>query len=130
MTCLSPIAASANTLSLILGDIGGFSQLTSSGAVTTTVNNGLVPDGTAVTITSIFGPPQVGVQSANVGLAGLNIAFLGGDLSALNLENTNENPWNYQLVAVTDQRTFMSAALSWFRTPPHRSWPPLAGSAA
>ncbi len=104
--------AQANTITLSLSDIAGFSMLSSTDPLTVTVNNGIIPDGTAVTISTIFSPPQMGLQSASVGLTGLNIAFNGGDSFCLHLENTNENPWIFQLVVVTDQGTFMSASQS------------------
>jgi len=107
---LAPVSAGAVTLSL--SDIAGFSMLSSTDPNTVTVNNGIIPAGTAVTITTIFAPPQNGLQSASVGLTGLNIAFNAGDFFGLDLENTNENPWTFQLVSVTDQGTFMSAAQS------------------
>ena len=59
-----------------------------------------------------FAPPQTGLQSASVGLSGLNIAFSPGSSFGLRVINTDENPWTYQLVVVTDQGTFMSAAQS------------------
>lgn len=101
-----------HAVTLTLSDIAGFSMLSSSNMATVTVNNGIIPAGTAVTISTIFSPPQTGLQTANVGLAGLNIAFDAGDVFELFLENTNENPWTFQLVAVTDQGTFMSTAQS------------------
>jgi hypothetical protein len=102
--------APGHAITLGLTDIAGFSMLSSSDPGTITVNNGIVPDGSAVTLTTIFAPPQIGQQSASVGLAGLNIAFNGGDLFGLHITNTNENAWVFQLVAVTDQGTFMSGA--------------------
>jgi hypothetical protein len=105
-----PVVLASETFSLI--DIAGFSMLSSTDPGTVTINNGIVPAGTAVTLTTDFSPPQVGLQSASVGLSGLNIAFNGGDSFSLNLVNVDENPWIYQLVVVTDQGTFMSAAMS------------------
>ncbi|MEZ6194094.1 MAG: PEP-CTERM sorting domain-containing protein [Phycisphaerales bacterium] len=105
-------AAQASTITLGLPDIAGFSQLSSSDASTITVNNGLIPAATAYTFTTIFVPPQTGAQTADVGLAGLNIAFGAGDDLSLNLKNTNENPWDFQLVVVTDQGVFSSALQS------------------
>ena len=105
-------AAQASTITLGLPDISGFSQLGSSTAGTITVNNGLIPAATAYTFTTIFVPPQTGAQTADVGLAGLNIAFGAGDDLSLNLKNTNENPWDFQLVVVTDQGVFSSALQS------------------
>ncbi len=101
-------AASASTITLSIPDITGFAQLSASDAATITVNNGIIPAGTAVTFTTIFVPPQTGVQSADVGLTGMGIAFAAGDDLSLELKNTNENPWTFQLVAVTDQGTFSS----------------------
>ena len=68
------------------------------------------PVAAQVNLGTDFTPPQMGLQSASVGLAGLNIAFNGGDSFSLHLTNTDENTWIFQLVAVTDQGTFMSAA--------------------
>jgi hypothetical protein len=105
-------AAQANTITLTVPDLAGYSGLSSTDPATITVNNGIIPAGTAVTLTTDFAPPQIGLQSASVGLAGQNIAFNGGDSFCLNLENTNENTWTFQLVTVTDQGTFMSATQS------------------
>lgn len=105
-------AAQASTITLGLPDLANFSQLGSSAAGTITVNNGLIPAGTDITFTTIFVPPQTGAQTADVGLAGLNIPFNAGDDFMLNLENTNENPWDFQLVVVTDQGVFSSALQS------------------
>jgi len=102
--------APGHAVTLGLTDITGFSMLSSTSPETITVNNGIVPNGSAVTLTTIFAPPQTGPESASVGLTGLNILFNGGDLFGLHLTNTNENAWTFQLVAVTDQGTFMSAA--------------------
>jgi hypothetical protein len=107
-----PAVANAATLTFSLTDLLGFSQLSASDPGTLTVNNGVVPAEGSVTISSIFAPPQSGLQSVDVGLSGLAIAFAAGDSFSLNLKNTNENPWTYQLVAVTDQGTFMSVAQS------------------
>lgn len=106
----APSAGNAATLSLSLASISGFTQLSSSDPGTVTINNGIIPAGTAVTISSIFVPPQSGAQSVDVGLAGLSTAFNAGDNFALVLKNNNENSWTFKLVAVTDVGTFMSAA--------------------
>ena len=64
------------------------------------------------TLSTFLAPPQTGLQSASVGLAGLNIAFSPGDAFSLHVRNADENPWTYQLIVVTDQGIFMSAAQS------------------
>jgi hypothetical protein len=102
-------AGNAATLSLSVDDILGFAMLDSeSPGSTFTFNNGIVPDGHAVTITTIFAPPQTGPQYADVGLQGLSIAYDAGDLFGLHITNTNENPWTYQLSVMTDQGLFQS----------------------
>ncbi len=99
----------AATLSFGIPEIAGFSQLDASDPATITVNNGVIPAGTAVTFTTIFAPPQTGLQAAGVGLDGLSIPFAAGDDFALTLKNSNENSWIFQLVVETDQGDFVSA---------------------
>lgn len=104
--------ANAQLLTLSLADLAGFGQLSSTDPATITVNNGIIPAGTAVTLSTIFAPPQTGLQSADVGLAGLNIPFVAGNQLGLNITNTNENAWTFQLFAVTTAGVFASGALS------------------
>ena len=108
----APNSAAASSISFTLAEIATFFQITSSDAATTTINNGIIPAGTEVALTTNFAPPNAGLESANVGLTGLSIAFAAGDTFDLGIKNTNENSWTYELVVAADTGTFFSGSLS------------------
>jgi hypothetical protein len=105
-----PSTGFASTLTFNLAQLAGFSQLSSSNPLTLTINTG--PGGGSVGLTTIFTPPQVGAQSADVGLAALAIAFAAGDNFLLRLANTNENAWDFALTVVTNVGTFSTGAVT------------------
>ena len=92
------ISPAAQPLTLTVSDIAGFSMLSSFDPATVTINNGIIPDATAVRLTTVLAPPQTGLQGASVGLAGLNIAFNGGDAFKLHMLNSFTEDANFLAV--------------------------------
>jgi hypothetical protein len=101
MSVLASAPAQANTVTLSLADLAGFSQLASSDTAGTTsapvYNSGF--EVVARAFTTVFDSSVLpGYQTATIGSTGLNVGYDIGDTFRLVLSNNNENPWNFELL--------------------------------
>jgi len=97
----------ADTISLTIPQIATFTQLDESNPIAVTLMTGTSING--VNFSTIWAGLD-GPQWANVGLDSLSIAFATGDSFSLDLWNTNENPWQFQLFVELSDGTVLSSA--------------------
>jgi len=103
------IAVFADTATLDLATIATFAQFNQSNSAVVTLQTGVTSE--VVRYTTSY-PNLTGAQWANVGNTSLALNLTGSSDLALNVFNSNENPWTFELFVTDGSSTSSTGPIS------------------